>query len=389
MAPTIISYFGFGVFLLDLIVSGVVFYRLSKRWRETRITVVSLLAFFYLLYIIFIIIEFWFFLLNFNDVISFYLQEGNVIVWLLPFFGGLTAGFFMLFIDYFENERINALHGFIYGLFFGAFLLNVMHQIVVPEVFPLSILEADTLILLIMNFLLSTNFPVSYFVIYVIIVTLRSLRRIKRNIDDETQRNQVMLMQWVIVLYYFVTLVVVASAYQLAYLMDPTTEVFLKHIAPHINVIIGSLLIYQAYVKAPVGFLQFQKIEKLLVINRSGMLLFSYDFARPKDQDYTSEQDLLLSGGVYAILSLFTEMVQAKNIRMIHFLDKKIMLSQNENFILFLMVDRISSFLWSALDSFGNMFNLKYGLDDIEYAVITKNVFKDAESLLKIAFGRK
>ncbi len=389
MAPTIISYFGFGVFLLELIVSGLVFYKLSRRWRATRITVVSLLASFYLLFIIFIIIEFWFFLLNFNNTVGFYLQEGNVFVWLLPFFGGISAGFFMLFIDYFENERISPLHGFIYGIFLGAFLLNVMYQIMDPGVFPLRILEANTLILIIINYLFSTNFPVSYFVIYVIVVTLRSLRRIKRNIDDKAQKTQVMLMQWTIVLYYFVTLVVVASAYQLAHLMDPVTVVFLKHIAPHINVIFGSLLIYQAYVKAPVGFLQFQRIEKLLVINRSGLLLFSYDFALPKDQDHTSEQDLLLSGGVYAILSLFTEMVHAKNIRMIHFLDKKIMLSQNENFILFLMVDRISSFLWSALDSFGNMFNLKYGLDDQEYAVITKNVFTDAEHLLKIAFGRQ
>ncbi|MFX0015862.1 MAG: hypothetical protein ACFFB2_15240 [Promethearchaeota archaeon] len=389
MAPTIISYFGVGVFLIDLIVSGLVFYKLSRRWRETRITVVSLLAVFYLLFIIFTIIELFFFLLNFNDTVGFYTQEGNIFVWLLPFFGGISAGFFMLFIDYFENERINPFHGFIYGIFLGAFLLNVMHQIILPELFPLNI-EANTLILLILNFLFSTNFPVSYFVIYVILVTLISLRRIKNNIDDKAQKRQVTLMQWTIILYYFVTLIVVASAYQLENIIDPVTVVFLKHIAPHINVIIGSLLIYEAYVHAPVGFLQFQQIEKLLVINRSGLLLFSYDFALPKEQEYTSERDLLLSGGVYAILNLFTEMVHAKNIRMIHFQDKKIMLSQKENFIILLLVDRISSFLWSALDSFGNMFNLKYSLDNQEkYAIITKNVFNDAEQLMKIAFGRK
>ena len=70
-------------------------------------------------------------------------------------------------------------------------------------------------------------------------------------------------------------------------------------------------------------------------------------------------------------------------------LDKKIMLSQNENFIVYLLVDRVSSFLWSALDSFATMFNLKYGLEDQEYAVVTKNIFDDAETLLKIAFGRQ
>lgn len=389
MTPSIISYFGFGVFLLELLVSGFVFFRLSRRWRETKITVVSLLAGVYLLFIIFVVIEFWFFLMNFNDPVGFYLQEGNVFVWLFPFFGGISAGFFMVFIDYFENERINPVHGFFYGVFLGAFILNIMYQIVVPEVFPLRIVETNTLILLFLNFLFSTNFPASYFVIYVVIVTLRALRRIKNSIEDETQKKQVTLMQGSIILYYLITLIVVAGAYQLEDLLDPIIVVVLKHIAPHISVIFGGIMIFQAYVKAPMGFLQFQNIEKLLVINRSGLLLFSYEFAAPKKPVSSSEKDLLLSGGVYAILNLFTEMIHTQNIRMIQFLDKKIMLSQNENFIVFLLVDRLSSFLWSALDSFGNMFNLKYGLEDQDYAVVIKNAFDDAESLLKIAFGRQ
>ena len=89
-------------------------------------------------------------------------------------------------------------------------------------------------------------------------------------------------MQWTIILYYLNTLVLVVGAYQLEDLLDPIIVVFLKHIAPHISIIFGGILIFQAYVKAPVGFLQFQNIEKLLVINRSGLLIFSYDFVLPK-----------------------------------------------------------------------------------------------------------
>ncbi|MFX0125607.1 MAG: hypothetical protein ACFFAE_18435 [Candidatus Hodarchaeota archaeon] len=389
MAPTIISYFGIGVFFLELLVSSFVFYKLSMRWRETRITVVSLLAGVYLLFIIFVVIEFWFLLLNFNDPVGFYLQEGNVFVWLFPFFGGISGGFFMMFIDYFENERINPIHGFFYGAFLGAFILNVMYQIVIPDAFPLNTIETNTIFLLFLNFLFSTNFPASYFVIYVIIVTLSALRRIKHSSEDKIQKRQVTLMQWSIILYYLVTLIVIAGAYQLEDLLDHNIAVVLKHIAPHINVILGGIMIFFAYVRAPVGFLQFQNIEKLLVINKSGLLLFSYDFSLPKIGYPSREKDVLLSGGIHAILSLFTEMIHPENIRMIQFLDKKIMLSQNENFIVFLLVDRISSFLWSALDSFGNMFNLKYGLEDQEYAVVMKDVFDDADNLLKIAFGRQ
>ncbi len=389
MAPSIISYFGFSVFLLELVVSGFVFFRLSRRWRETKITVVSLLAGFYLLFIIFVMIEFWFFLLNFNDPVGFYLKEGNFIVWLFPFFGSVSAGFFMIFIDYFENERLNPIHGFFYGVFLGAFFLNILYQIIVPEVFPLTTIEATTGIFLFLNFLLSTNFPAPYFVIFVIIVTLGALRRIKICVEDDAQKKQITLMQWTIILYYFITLVLVVGAYQLEGFLDPNIVVVLRHIAPHISVIFGGIAIFQAYVNAPVGFLQFQNIEKVFVINRSGLLLFSYDFAVPKTDKTSSEKDLLLSGGVHAILNLFTEMIHTENIRMIQFLDRKIMLSQNENFIVFLLVDRVSSFLWSALDSFSSMFNLKYGLEDQEYAVVTKNVFDEAEVLLKIAFGRQ
>ena len=53
---------------------------------------------------------------------------------------------------------------------------------------------------------------------------------------------------------------------------------FLQHLAPHISVVIGSLLIYRSYIKAPLGLLQFHRLEKLIVINKAGLLLFSYDF---------------------------------------------------------------------------------------------------------------
>ncbi len=357
---------------------------LYRRWQVTRIKVVAILSSFYLLFLIYVAIEFFFYILNFNDPVNFYLQEGNVIVFLFPFFGGMSAGFFLLFIDYFENESINPIHGFFYGIFFGAFILNIMFQLFYPA---LGSLEVSPLILSLQNFLFSTNFPASYFIIYVVVVTLRSLRRIKASIDDTAQKKQISLMQLAIVFYYFLTMIVVAGGYQLAELLDPVTVVFLRHIAPHISVIIGGIMIFQAYVKAPIGFLQFQKLEKIMVINRSGLLLFSFDFRSSKEE--ANSQDALFSGGVFALITLFSDMIKTKNIKMINFQDKRIMLSHNENFVTFLIVDRITSFLWGALDSFSNMFNLKYGLDDHEYSVVPKSVFKDAETLLRIAFGRQ
>lgn len=312
---------------------------------------------------------------------------------MLPFFGGISAGFFMLFIDYFENERSPPLHAAIYGAFIGTFVLNVIYSMIIPEIFTqgdLIIIPEDSpdiliLIFIFLDMLFSSNFPVSYFIIYVIVVTLRSLQRTKSLIQEEAQKKQVLFMQLAIIFYYLVTMILVVTAFQLEGFLDPAIRVLLKHIAPQVSVIIGGVMMYQVYVKAPLGFLQFQPLEKLMVINRSGLLLYSYDFGLTDDNE--SSRDVLFSGGVYAVLTLFSDMIKTKNIQMIHFQNKIIMLSHCESFVVFLIVDRVTKFLWSALNSFSNMFNLKHGLEAHQYSVVPKNAFNDTELLVKVAFG--
>jgi hypothetical protein len=393
LAPPLISFVGFSVFLLEIIVNGMVFFKLWKRWNTTRITVVAILCGFYLLYLIFVMVEFALILFNFNDPVLFYLQEG-VIINLFPFLGGVSAGFFLLFIDYFVTDKVSSIHTGIYGAFLGAFILNIIYQMIFPGsiderniiVIQQGGVDMYSIILLLLNFLFSTNFPVTYFVIYVLIISSVSLFKIKKLIQDEAQKKQVMFMQLTIVFYYFFTMVFIVTAYQLEDLFDPNMLVFVRHLAPHISVIIGSMMMYQAYAKAPTGFLQFQRIEKLMVINRSGLLLYSYTF----DEEARSDaKDLLLSGGVFAVMTLFSEMIKTKNIRMIHFQNSRIMLSHHDNFVVFLVVDKITGFLWSALESFTNMFNLKYGPEDQELAIVPKSLFEDTNILLKLAFGRQ
>jgi hypothetical protein len=167
--------------------------------------------------------------------------------------------------------------------------------------------------------------------------------------------------------------------------MSPGTIVFLRHFAPHMSVLIGSFLIYIAYVKAPLGLLQFHKLEKLMVINKSGLLLYSYDFNQI--QEDKPDRDVLYSGGVLAVLNLFTEMMETTNMEMIEFQEQIILLSNNENFITFLIADHESRFLWSAVKGFSKFFNLKYGTDAQELTVVPRHVFEDASSLVKLAFG--
>jgi hypothetical protein len=391
MTTSSISFLGLGVFLLEIIINGTLLALLIRRWKECKLKVIAILCGMYFLYLFFIAFELTLFTLHFDDPVTFYLQD-KLVITLLPFFGGISAGFFLLFIDYFLTDKVSPVHSAIYGAYLGSFILNAIYLIVIPEIFgrgDLVIVPESqslfTIVLIFLDILFSTNFPVSYFVIYVLFITLHSLNKIKSQIQEAAQKKQIIYMQSTIVFYYFFTMVLIVAAFQLANSFDPVLHVFIRHIAPHISLIIGSIMMYFAYVKAKTGFLQFQRIEKVMVINRAGLLLFSYDFGL--EETKSEQQDLLLSGGVFAVLTLFSELIKSRNIQLIHFQDKNILLSHNDNFIVFLMVDRVTGFLWGALESFNRMFNLNYSSEFQELAVVPKHLFNDAEVLLKLAFG--
>jgi hypothetical protein len=326
--------------------------------------------------------------LNFNNPIDLYLTEPNFLVFMFPFYGGISAGFFLLFIDYFENESISATHSCVYGAFLGAFVLNVLNQLVFSPSSGVEMTNQNLAIFkAIADFLLTTNFPASYFVIYVIVISYRALSRIKSLVINKDRKKQILYLQLTLFCYYFVTMILIVVSYQLETLFSPTMLVFIRHLAPHISIIIGGGLVYQSYVKAPVAFLQFQRMEKIMVITRSGLLLFSYDFDISNTETKRDEFDVLFSSGVFAVVSLFSEIMKTRDMQMIQFQDRKIMLAYTETLVVFLIVDRTSKFLWRALESFLTMFSLQYGLDNTELSVVPVSLFADAEKLLKLAFG--
>ena len=124
-----------------------------------------------------------------------------------------------------------------------------------------------------------------------------------------------------------------------------------------------------------------------MVINKSGLLLYSYEFV--PEENLGSDRDLLFSGGVLAVLNLFTEMIETTDVKMIQFQEDIIMLSNNDNFVTFIIADHTSRFLWSALAAFSRFFNLKYGSEAEELTVVPKHVFEGAYDLVKMAFGRE
>jgi hypothetical protein len=395
LAMGLLSLLGVFIFLLEIGVTLFLLLTLRVRWRETKIPVLTILIGLYILFIAFVGFEFIFYLLNINDPVKFYLEEGTLITSLFPFYGGISSGVFMLFIEFFRKDRVSPIHASIYGLFLGGFVLNVLYQILFIDYLPtdFKIIQNDinllSVILVAAFFLYSTNFPAAYFVGYVIVVTVFSLQKIKAKIKYTRQKSQLLMLQLSIIAFYFVPLILVVSARFLENNVNSELLVFLRHLAPHISVIIGSALIYRAYAKAPAGLLQFHNLSKLMVINKSGLLLYSHDFI-PEGEPTNKgpDRDVLFSGGVLAVLNLFTEMIETTNIKLIQFQEQIIMLSNNENFITFIIADHTSRFLWSAIDSFSRFFNLKYGSDAEELTVVPKHVFEGALELVNLAFGR-
>ncbi len=169
-------------------------------------------------------------------------------------------------------------------------------------------------------------------------------------------------------------------------ILSPDITVLLRHIAPHVGVIVGCLMIFSSYIRSPKGFLQFHRIEKLMVVNEAGLPLFSYDFDHIIKK--TGVHDELLTSGVFALLSFFSEMIETKRINKIQFQDKIIAIAYQDSFLAILIADDISNFLWNALHSFSRMFTLKYGVNELQdISIVTKSVFDDAENLIKLAFG--
>ncbi len=381
---------GLVIFLSEITVSFILLYSLWGRWHEIKIPVIAILMGLYILFIGFVSFETIIYIFNFNQITDFYLEEGNWIASLFPFYGGISSGIFLLFIEFFRKDRVSPIHSSIYGIFIGSFIFNLIFKFLFPEFSITSetiIIEGafdiSDIIRFILIVLFTTNFPTAYFIAYVILVSTLSFQAITREIIDKRKKNQIQLLQLSMMFFYVIPLILAVTARFIE--LSPDIIVFLRHLAPHMSVLIGSFLIYIAYVKAPLGLLQYHKLEKLMVINKSGLLLYSYDFNQTPEN--RPDRDVLFSGGVLAVLNLFNEMMENTNMEMIEFQEQIILLSNNENFITFLIADHESRFLWSAVKAFSKFFNLKYGTDAQELTVVPRHVFEDAVSIVKLAFG--
>ncbi len=362
-------------FVLYVGITTVLIFTLGMRYRDSRVQIIKFLLVFYAALLLSAVLEFFLILLNFEKIMEFYLGFGALPAQVFGFLGVFSAGIFLLFIDYFEKESFSVHNVLVYGMALGISGLMLIIT-VIPDL--ASELARQNIFGMID----------ALFLIYVSGMTIRSLNVIKKGAFHPQQRKEAFSLQLVIIFYYVITTIFISASYQLADFLSAENIVIFRHVIPKWSVMIGSVILVLNYARARAIFLQFHRLEKLLVINKAGLLLFSHDFYSLPEQS-GEDENILLSGGITAITSIFAETVGATGIKEIRFQDKLIMVSHHDGFGVFLVVERSSTFLWRAIETFGKAFQQAYRLNEEKslHLIEDATVFEDAVKIVKNTFG--
>lgn len=359
--------------LLSLVVASLLVIVLAKRYMQTRITVILLLLISYLIDVPHTLLDLWGIVNNLDNVSQYFIDSSDNIWFSLT--GIASAGFFLLFVDYFENERFSLWKtgSFIFAFsFYGAYALFLEVLRDVPNYedlyYTLSIFSI---------------FP-AIFLPYVAIITFLVLRRIKRRAFDKTQTRQILLMQTAVLLYFLIVPLIAFVQNSLMFLgtEDEFLVVMFWHTFYVVVIRTGDLLIFFSYaMSSRVAYLQPQQMYKLIVVSNAGLPIFEYTF-----RDIQSDS-ALFSGGVTAITSLLAESIgKSVDIDSMSFDDgTKVLVANKNNFGSFLVVERPSSFLKSALQTFTNDFEREYG--DLGFDIINDKTFAPARTIVERNFG--
>lgn len=360
--------------ILSAFVNLGLLFTLVHRWQKTRIKAILLLVVTTLNRGIVESIKMATTLLT-TDAIS-PLADYSVI--LMGVFGFSSAGMFLLFIDYFENERMSTNR---VALFIGS-LCSYIVGVSILTVLSSSVIDTEMFDFLNMLILLIAPF----FLVSVTIIGCRVLQNCKAYAYDDKHRQQLTLMQLSLICFFlFTSIYITVYNLVLPYLELPPDQVQIFLVVPQdISLSVGAVLLWLAYARSSrVAFLQSQRMHKLIVVNYAGLPIFSYDFLSVEH----SIDDTLISGGITAVSSLFGESLGVSSgIDSISLEGIEMMMENYEKFAVILFTERISGFLKKAITEFGSNFDTKYS-HLISDGGVDVSSFVGTEILVEQAFG--
>ncbi|MFX0091562.1 MAG: hypothetical protein ACFFBD_07340 [Candidatus Hodarchaeota archaeon] len=356
-------------------------YTLILRWRQTHVKALLFLIGAYFLYFLqFASVAFFNFLTDF--LIYYGVTERIQGLLTTTTYLGISAifgGSFLLFIDYFENEQISIKHlmliigylVFVYTWEFSWFFLT----------FYLSFIGSDKPFGLDGTYFNFLTLVIFGFYFYIGSICPKTLQNMKKYAIDSEHRKQLSYMQWAIFVMFFLSTLITT----LEVLFEASIRTFssIFFVLQYLSVIIGTFLFWLNYARSSrIALLQPQRIDKLLVLNESGLPLLSYEFTQT---DGVIDESLITSS-LTAVRSLLKEAIgTTSELRSITFGDREVMFIAMETFGVILFANRRSRFLQGALENFGKTFKDHY--EDKIKDYVRPADFKDAEILVKKAFG--
>ncbi len=296
---------------------------------------------------------------------------------LMGIFGFSSAGMFLLFIDYFENERISTTR---VALFIGS-LCSYIVGVIILTTLSSSVVVTETYDFLSMVVLLIAPF----FLVSVTIIGCYVLQNCKSYTYDKKHRQQLTLMQLSLMFFFlFTSIYITTSNLVVPYLGLTPNQVQLFLVLPQdVSLSIGAVLLWLAYARSTrVAFLQPQRIHKLIVVNYAGLPIFSYSFL---DVGHSID-DSLITGGITAVSSLLGESLGVSSgIESISLESIEMMMENYDKFAVILFTERVSSFLKKAVCEFGSNFDTKYS--HLVSDGVDISSFVGTETLVEQAFG--
>jgi hypothetical protein len=294
---------------------------------------------------------------------------------ILGFFRILFAFALVAFLEYYEKDRLSLFTFGVFMWFLGGNFFSILHYIYSIQ-FEVQIDISRRYYSL---FFSSVSPPM----IYTVLRSMYIIRSVLKESFNDVQKLQLKLILIGLIFWFFIANIPIAYLFNFVEINQVNILLFV-HVFSKGGIIIGVLIISYAFRIADQPIMPgLRHIRSVLIINKEGIPLFTYHF----DEEEQSDLDLLLSGGLTAISSVFSETLKEKSlIEAIKFANLHLTLKNSDGLVFIFITLKTVQYLQNVLERFSEEFITKYA-EEINSFKGDVSRFNETLDILYQAFG--
>jgi hypothetical protein len=352
--------------LIRILITSFLLYSSYRKFKNTSINAVKMLFVFFCVDLTATLYEFVSIVINPSQLIYLYLALDKPFTIIFSSLGMIAAGIFLIFINFYINDRYSITHVAVISILTTAFMtynfLKLYNLTFGSEIIQPILTHTP----------LSFDFIPAILITYLIIVAYPQLINLFKQSNNKTQKKTILGL--LLTLFFFFVIPSIFITIGWFYNFDEINTVILTTVIPRISVIIGGLLFLLSYFQTSSAFLQNQNIEKLIVITPSGIPIYSLDFF---DTNEIKDDNILLSGSLTALKGLLAETIKVSELESINFKEKVVLVRNYQHVGYFLISDRPSKFLRNALRSSAEEINLVINGDKSKTQILSEEILDE------------